>query len=237
MAVAFDAKMTGGDLDSGRCYGPVGTTSFSTTGMTVGVGATCLVVTIVFGNGSGVLPASIAATWDGVAMTLQANVTSSDAPANNRAAAAILVLVNPASGNKTLAGSWTGTLDAYVSCVSFTGTDTTTGVNATNNTTATQATAIVVPTTSDGATVACFGVDGSDPTVDQTEMFSTAPNDPGGGASYALGGATSNTHNFTGAGGDRQALAGVNVIAAGGGGATPKNVFGKMLSGPFGGAV
>lgn len=154
-------------------------------------------------------------------MTEQAIITASGGTA--RETSSLSVLVSPNSGLKTLVWAWTNTQDFYGSAVSFTGADTTTGVNATNNATQTgsPATAITVTSSSDGATVAVFTVNGGDPTVDKTEIFSQAPLDPGGGMSYALGGA-SNTHNFTGAGGTLSALAGVNVIAGAGGGATTR---------------
>jgi hypothetical protein len=212
MAVAFESKMTGGNGDSGRCQQTDNGTSCSTTGHTVGATATLLVATISFGNGSGQAePTSLSATWNGVAMSAGPTVRS--ASGNDDAKVAMFTLVSPAAGANTLAISWTTTRDAYMSSVAFSGTDTTTGINTSDNNTATQATAITVTSDADGATVAVFAVNGSDPTVDQTEIFSTAPLDPGGAASYAIGG-TSNTHNFTSGGGTRQALAGVHVIAA-----------------------
>ncbi len=45
------------------------------------------------------------------------------------------------------------------------------------------------------------------------------------------------THDNTSAEGWAAAIATYAIAAGGGGGTTPKNVFGKMLSGPFGGAV
>lgn len=213
MSVAFDAKMTGGDLDSGRCQGATNATSCSSTGMTIGGSASLLIGIIVFGESTaGTAPSNLAMTWNGVAMTLRANVSS--VSGGFHADAYIFSLVSPDTGNHTLQATWSDAQDAYMSCVSFTGTDTNTGVEPADNTTATQTDTIGVPTEANGATVACFGVDGADPTVNQTEIFSTAPNAPGGGASYAIGGSTSNSHTFTGAGGSRQALAGVHVIAA-----------------------
>lgn len=209
MAVGFDAKMTAGDGDGGRCDNTDNGTSASSDGMTVGASATLLVAVICLQNGTADVT-DLAMTWDGVSMTERASVTSSSGGTRDRAA--IFTLVNPAVGNKTLAASWTTTSDAYMSCISFTGTDTITGVNAADNTTATNTADIVVPTDSSGATVACYCVNGDDPSVTQTEIFSEAPLDPGGAASYAIGGTTSNTHSFTSAG-SIKALAGVHVIA------------------------
>jgi hypothetical protein len=219
MAVGFDAKMTAGNSADGFSAEVQGGTALSTTGITVGASATCLVATLVF---SGAVT-SLTVTWNGVGMTQEPTVTSG----------AIIVyifrLVSPASGAQALAAAWTTARDLYLGAVSFTGTDTTTGVQVADNTTATNVTAIAIPTGSTGATVAVFGVDGATPTIDQTTLWGVSNFGPGGGASYALGGTTTNTHNFTGAGGTVQALAGVHVIAAAGGGRASKNTHAMPL--------
>jgi hypothetical protein len=96
-----------------------------------------------------------------------------------------------------------------MSCVSFTGSQ----LDASGNKGVTQTTSIDVNTASDGATVANFAVDGSIPTVNQTKIWAEAPNNPGGGGSYAIGGSGTNSHTFTGAGGTRQSIAGVFLAA------------------------
>src|SRR6267142_3323532 len=115
-------------------------------------------------------------------MTLGPNVNSSVIEV------AIFTLVSPASGAKTLAGSWTTSADCYMSAASFSGTDLVTGIKVSDNITATNTTTITVTSTTDGATVACFGVDGGAPTVNFTKIYSEAPLGPGGGASFTLGG-------------------------------------------------
>lgn len=207
--VAFDAKMTAGNSADGFNQQASSVTSISSTGITVGASATLLAVPFVI-QGAAVQPSGVTGTWNGSALTLQVFAVS------DKVTAGIATIVNPAAGANTLALAWTNTGDCYMGAVSFTGTDTSTGVNVADNTTTTQTTAITVTSSADGATVAVFGVNGSTPTVDQTKLWAEAPLNPGGGASYALGGA-SNTHNFTGAGGSLQALAGVHVIAAPGG--------------------
>lgn len=207
MAVTFDAKMTSGNSADGLNQQASAAVSISSTGMTVGTATLLVGVIVLQGN-----PSGIAMTWNSVAMTQQIAHTVAAT-----ATVAIFTLINPTSGNKTLAASWSGAVDCYMSCASFAGTDTVTGVNASDNITADDATTITVTSSSDGATVAVFGVDGAAPTVNFTKIFSTAPLNPGGGASYQLSG-TSNAHTFTGAGGTHQSLAGVHIIAAAGGG-------------------
>jgi len=217
-AVAFDAKPTAYNSADGLNQQASNVTTISaTTGYTIGVGATLLVATIVFQNpGLSAPPTSVTMTWDSVSMTARSNVNvNADAETET---AYIFTLVNPNSGAKTLTSSWTTAQDVYMSAVSFTGTDTVTGIDAADNTTATNVTTITVPSDVNGATVACFVTDGATPTVNFTKIWAEAPLNPGGGGSYTLGG-TSNGHTFTGAGGTGQALAGVHVIAAAGGGA------------------
>jgi hypothetical protein len=237
MAVAIDATMTGGNSPDGLNQEASGTTSISSTGITVGASATGLVAALVWQDpvaGTGSAPATRAVTWNGVAMTEAAFVTSS---VIHTVSVGIYVLANPAAGAQTLSATWTNTQDAYLSAVSFTGTDTSTVVNATDSTTTTQTTSITVTSDTNGATVAVFGVDGSAPTVNFTKIFSDAPLAPGGGASYTLGG-TSNGHTFTGSGGGTQALAGVHVIAgAGGGGGGAAGVAGAVVGAGYIGLV
>lgn len=212
MAVALDAAMAAGNSSDGLNQEASNTTSISSTGITVGASASLLIVPVVLekGSGSTTVPTSLAATWNGTSMALGPSVTDTNSDA---VTVAIFSLVNPAAGAKTLQVTWANSMDCYMSAVSFTGTDTVTGIQSTDNTTATRTTSITVPSSADGATVAVFGVNGAAPTVNFNKIFSEAPLSPGGGASYQLAGA-SNAHTFTGAGGTAQALAGVHVIAA-----------------------
>ena len=206
MAVAKDAVMTGGNGDSGADQEASAATSVSSTGMTVGSSATLLVATLVLMNG-GAASTGLAATWNGVSMTLRSNISYNP---GQSCVVAIFTLVNPASGNHTLAASWTTASDAYLSCISFTGTDTTTGVKVSDDTTAT-ASSIVINTDAAGATV---GVGGSTNSGGATMNFVTIWSDGnlqgGGGANYQLGGSGTNTHTFAAG---QQIAAGVHVIA------------------------
>lgn len=214
MAVAFDAKMTGGNGTGGLCNNVTGATTNSIApGITVGASATILVVPIVWQDNFAAGPLLRTMTWDGVSMTEKQTSLQVLAGAVS-IRSSIWTLDNPNTGAKTLTCSWTNASDCYMGAVSFTGAN---GVD--NLTTASNATTITITSTTDGATVAVFVVDGNAPTTNFNQLFSDAPFAPGGGASYQLGG-TSNAHTFTGGGGTGQELNGVHVIASGGGGGT-----------------
>jgi hypothetical protein len=208
MAVAFDAKPTGYNSADGLNHEAVAATSISaSTGMTVGASATVLVAQLVFGNGAGIAaPTNVTMTWNGVSMTQRVLVTS--VSGNDTATSIQFTLDNPAPGTNTLAASWTTAQDCYMSCASFT------GAQYDTFTSNSQLTSLAINTTSDGATVACFAGNGSVPTLDQTRIWSEAPNTPAGGGSYAIGGTGSNTHTFTGGGAVRYCITGISLISA-----------------------
>lgn len=214
MSVAFDANMTGGNGVGGKDQNASAATSVTgATLITVGAGASLLVVTLTWGSGASVDPTSRTCTWNGVSMTEGPSVGVTDG-GTHRERVSIFTLVNPAPGQNALTASWTGSCDAYMSATSFSGTDTATGIKVADSITATATTTITPTSDASGATVACFAVDGGAPTTNFNQIYSEAPLTPGGGASYQLGGA-SNAHTFTGAGGTIQALAAVHVIAGG----------------------
>lgn len=219
MAVALDAKMAAGNSSDGFNQEATAATSISSTGITVGGSASLLLAFFSWGAGvGGTPPSSPAATWNAGGMTAGPTVTHSAGGAFSMVA--IFYKISPAFGANTLAGSWGNANDCYMSAASFTGTDTSTGINVSDSTTATGVTTLTITSDANGATLAVFAVNGSTPTVNFNKIFAEAPLNPGGGASYQLGG-SSNGHTFTGAGGTVQALAGVHIIAAGaGGGAT-----------------
>lgn len=204
MAVALDAKMSGGNGTSGECQKVAAATSISSTGMTVGSGATLLIGILCWQNSTS---GARTMTWNSTSMTEVAHI----AGANQETS--IFVLVSPASGNNTLAAAWTTAVDCYMSCISFTGTDTTTGIEAADTVTATSGTTVTVTSTTDGVTIASWTGNGAAPTVNFNQIFSQGDLNPGSGASYQLGG-TSNGHTFTG-GGATLANAGVHVLSGG----------------------
>jgi len=218
MAVAVDAVMSGGNQGDTHSTGGVGNTTLTSTGITVGGSATLLVATLCFADGgSGTPPTSVTMTWNGVSMTNRASV---DDAASSFASSYIFTLVNPTSGANNLVANWTNTKECYMSAISFTGTDTTTGVQTSDSVTATSTTSLTITSTTDGATVATYAADGGIPTMNFTKLWDYDSEGPGGSGTYTLGG-TSNAHTFTGGSGLRKALAGVHVLAgAGGGGST-----------------
>ena len=96
-----------------------GTTSATYTGITVGSGLDrALVVSLNFGIVGGTPPTGISVVWDSGG-TNQA-MTQIVSGANAAGQAELWGLVNPASGNKTLAVSWTNNAECFVVAVSFT---------------------------------------------------------------------------------------------------------------------
>lgn len=220
-AVGFDAKMSAGNQTT--LEDANNATTISSTGMTVGGSATCLVGVLGLGSGGGTQPTGVSMTWNGVSMT--AGPSAQQTAAGSTINVFIFYLVSPATGNRTLTASWTNTNDAYMSAISFTGTDTSTCINVSDSTSATSGTSLAVTTDASGATVVVSLEDGGSPTVNQTQIFSYAALDPGGGASYAIGGSGTNSHSFTGGGGTVRSLAGVHVIAGAGGAAGPHQLL------------
>ena len=204
-AVAKDAIMTGGTIGGGGTgaddyFSEVATVS--TTGMTVGASATCLVVVIEW-NAAITSPS---ATWNGVSMTLGPTVTSGSSRTT------IFYLPNPATGNKTLVSSWTTIAEGYISSISFTGTDTVTCIKTSDSTTAATG-SLTVTSDANGATVASYGNDGTgqSPGINNTLVYSDIGGTPNGAAAYTTGG-TSASYTYTGGTMD-QVFAGVHVIA------------------------
>jgi hypothetical protein len=231
-AVALDALFTGGNADSGRVQQADNATSCSDTdGITVGASATLLVAVVHWqGQIDAAGPVSITATWDGNAST--GNLTAQNSSGRQNTSA-IFWWNAPATGAKTLTFNWTNGCDCYMSAASFTGTHATTPIVTADNVTVTAGTTVTVTSGSDDATVAVWGTNGGDPTTNFEEIFSQAPLDPGGGASYELGG-TSNGHTFTGAGGTTPAGAGVHIDAAAtGGGNGAAAYYYRMMMGAF----
>lgn len=217
MSALFDAKMTGGNSADGLNQEATAAATISSTGMTVGVNARLIVVVAHWQSASGVVLSGISGTWNAVALTAGPTVNHTAGGGGPENRSAIFYLVAPASGNKTLALSWTGSADCYMSCVSFTGTNTTTPIVIADNVTGTTGTTVTITSATNDATVAVWGTNGSPPTVNFTKIFAEAPLNPGAGASYTTGGA-SNGHTFTGAGGTNPAWAGVHILGAVGGG-------------------
>jgi hypothetical protein len=228
MAVALDAVMTGGN--QGDTIAADNATSFTDSdAITLGAGATLLEVVVNWQSPDGVnvSPTNRVVTWNGVSLTEQVYVVNT-AALNIDDACGIYGLVSPATGAQTLAGSWTNTMDAYIGAISFTGTDTSTGINAGDSVSGTAAT-IDVAGSSDGATLSTWLSNGSEPTTNNTKFWGYAALDPGGAGQYEVGGSGTITHTYSGGGGSNPVIAAVHVIAGAAG--TPGNTGQPLLSG------
>lgn len=212
-SVGFDAKMTGGNGVGGFNQDISAAVAISSTGMTVGASATILVALAVWQCGVIAGPTGRTMTWNGVSMT-EGPFQSAVLAGSQLLAASVWTLASPASGNKTLAGAWTNNCDCYLGCASFN----LAALQAADNTVAVDVTTINVPTDANGATIAVFGVDGNAATTNFITLWSEAPFAPGGAGNYQLGGTGTNGHSFTGGAGSHQVLAGIHLIATGGGG-------------------
>jgi hypothetical protein len=129
MAVAFDAKATS-FTTSGATTSITGGFTKLTIGSVTNPG---LIVYIQFGANPG---AFTTATWNGVALTNIISASSSD----GLSFAYLFGLAGPATGNHTLAMSWTNSSDWLVDAVSFSGVNQTGGATTFKNTNSVQAT-------------------------------------------------------------------------------------------------
>ena len=113
MALAFDAKAV-------TTAHTAGATSLDNTTLTIGAGATCLLVSLLFQEVFAV-PSSISVRWDSAGtnqlMTLITERQSNDVNGHVQ----LYGLVNPTSGNKTLHAAWTTSVPAVLDAISFTG--------------------------------------------------------------------------------------------------------------------
>lgn len=206
--------MTGGNGVGGASANVSAATALSqAAAMTIGGTATLLIAVIGI-QGATLSATSVALTWNGVAMTPGPSQT--DAP--NAIYCGIFYKINPATGSQTLAATWTNAGDCEMSCISFIGTDTSTGIKTADNATKTSAVdpadISVTSATGDATVAMLLNKNGAASTVNFTKIFAEAPLNPGSAASYQLGG-TSNDHTFTGGAGVSQVMTGVHVLAGG----------------------
>ena len=212
--VAIDAVMTNGGADSANsglpyAYNVATNTGLSTTGMTVGVGATLLTAILTL-NGNAAAPTCF---WNGVSMNL------AEAGTGAGAGAYVFTLTAPASGNHTLAAAWAGGFKGYLSSISWLNTDTVIGYqpgdSASGYSTATGAQSVPINTGSTGATLCILGNNGGTPAATTgTQIFSSGLGAPNAAASYILGGSGANTHSFNGGGSSSAAAwASIHIIA------------------------
>lgn len=112
IGVQFDTQSTSDTT------GAAATSFTDSTKLTIGTKSNrALVVTVAW---SSTAPTGVSITWGGQALT---NITAANSVNGTAGNTAIYVLLNPASGTQTLAGSWTGARDFYVFGQAFTGVD------------------------------------------------------------------------------------------------------------------
>src|SRR6266436_718529 len=120
MAVVFDAQ------SSADITGAAAVSFSDSTNLTVGTGSNRALLALLAWS-STAAPTGISITWDGVALSAVSSANSVHGTAGNTQ---IYGLVNPNSGTKTLAGSWTGSRDFYVAAIAYTGVEQSSAANA-----------------------------------------------------------------------------------------------------------
>jgi hypothetical protein len=205
MAVSVDAVMTTGSEPGGQnCYFN-SNGSFGGTGITVGAGATCLLVLVSWDIAA---ISAVTVSWNGTNMTVGPNNFSTGAPV-----VAIFYLANPAAGLNMISGSWSGgATEGYYSAISFKGTNIVNPIYVPDSVTSTTSTITINSGTNDATVAIEMDTGTSLATPNFTVIFTDDSEIPNGAANYQLGG-TSNIHNFAGVNGSI-ACAGVHVLAA-----------------------
>jgi hypothetical protein len=205
--------------DSGtRFTSGSGVTSLDLTTFTVSAGSNrCLIAVLEIQDvSSGFSGLSMA--WDngGTPQSMTQEIGVTDSGGNSRVE--IWKLVAPTTGNLTLHAEWTGSVNARLGAIAFSGADQSTCTDGTHTTTATGASAapsITVTSATGRATVAAIGGENglTATTSTQTELWAGAAY----AASYQTGSASA-AHTWSLDGGTNWAAAGVDIKAAGGGG-------------------
>lgn len=207
MAVTLNALGTATNFSSA--------TSVNYTGLTIASGSDrVLVCTIGFEQNA----TSITLTWDSGGTNQAMTVVNSQKENTWSRYIYIFGLLAPATGNLTLAVSWTTSASGRINCVAFNGANQTniatafTNAANANNTTANPSQAI---TTSSGDATVCGLMASNGPSAEsQTLIMRTSSGH--GSSTYALSSGSSDTHSWT-LGAITWGLAGirVNQVAAG----------------------
>lgn len=202
-------------------------TSHSNTQLTIAAGSNTVLVAFLLTSGD---PGAIsAATWAGVSMTAIGNANN----ATSGRRVYLYGLVAPTTGNQTLSFTTTNSVDTFIYAVAFDGADqsggTTTFANFTSATGNSTQPSVAITTANGNATVdaANSPTGGWDTaTTNVTSLFrKSGSGSIDGGAAYALNSGSSQTHTWT-TGSAQWVIAGVSVVAVGGGGAAaPKQLM------------
>lgn len=207
MGVTLNAVGTNGSPDADVLRGD-DVTTISGNLITIGAGSNRFLVVVVNWQYSGSAPTSRSVTWNGTTMTESIFHT------NDINSVGIYTLANPATGNNTLAASWTNTADAYIGAICFNDSG---GINTAHNATGNGLT-LDITGDANGATVATHIRNGSTGTPNHTLFWDHEDFAPGGMGNYQIGGSGTITHDFNNGSnlGTNRATAGVHVIAASG---------------------
>lgn len=151
-----------------------GATSVSYTGLTILPGfRTALIVTVGWDIVLGAADPNISSmTWGGVAL---ARIKSGAATVGTGPFAELWGLVNPLTGNQTLAASWTGSLKVFFDAIAFNGVDQSGGsVSFPNSVSLSSASIVTVASASGNKVVASVVTGGAIGTITGTTIFSDA---------------------------------------------------------------
>lgn len=204
LPVTYDANASA----SGYVYG----TSMSTTGLTIGSRShLVLVAQVTFEEPSGI--SGLTVTWNGVGMTQIVGVDTGTSQAY------LYGLVNPATGNHTLAASWTGNAAATINGTSFynakqTGGATTFyGAQSTSSGGSSPMSVTVSSATGDMVIGVCQGeYSTTTPTTNKTKLYGEYRGYADGAGAYCAG-AASITMTFTAGGATLYAVAACGIKA------------------------
>lgn len=228
MALAIDAKATA----STHTAGGTGAQSLNNTNLTVGAGATGLLVAVAF-NTINVFPSSVAVHWDSTGTNQLMTLISDNSSGNFNGNIHFYGLVNPTAGNKTLHLTWSSTaaVPVVLDAISFSGGVTTSVAAAFINqaSTADPGTgASTTPTLSltgaSGNISVCFYDDVNSTSTNLTATSSTAWFNDSTEANTSVRGATApsaSTVTWTGAPSSTEwVMSGVDVVAGAAGSVT-----------------
>jgi hypothetical protein len=190
--VTFDAKC------AADAYGASGT-SISSTCLTIGTGQSnyALVVQLIFAYPNGSPPTSPAVTWNGTSMTLLQSAASPNG-VGHATTATLWGLLAPASGNHTIAATWTGTAtDAFLFGESYY--NVSAFQNATNATGSSTAPSLAITTAANDVVVDSMGYLTSFGSNNLTLLFEDDVNGAAGssGGQYGLSSSGTTTASWT----------------------------------------
>ena len=98
--------------------------------MTLGSGSNRALLAFLNIGNTATIPGSLTCVWDAVGANQSMTNIVSISGTNSSTALIVFSLINPVAGNKTITASWTGSVEAHLAGVSFTGVDQTGGATS-----------------------------------------------------------------------------------------------------------